>query len=180
MRKDAPGSASGFTLVELSVTLVIVAVLAGLALPGLQDLLERQRVDTAMFLLSSQLAQARSTAITQRTPVTVCPSQGDGQCLRVPDWSSGWLVYRDPLRRDQPGSPGDILQDVRKPFHHSIRILASTGRLRVRYYPEGFSGGNNVTLRVCASASLRGEIIVSNAGRARGQRPTGNPPCPIP
>lgn len=180
MRKDAPGPATGFSLVEASIVLAVVAILAGLALPGFQDLLQRQRTSAALYLLSTELAMARNTAISRRTPVTLCPSLGDGRCRDSPDWSAGWLLYRDPLRGTQPRTPEDILQDVRQPLHASVRIQASAGRLRVRYQPEGFSGGSNLTLRVCTGTRLRGEVIVNNAGRPRTRRLAEPVSCPFP
>jgi type IV fimbrial biogenesis protein FimT len=175
MRKDAPGTARGLSLVELLASLSILAVLLGLALPGFQDVLRRQRTTAALHLVSVQLAQARNTAITRRAPVTLCPSAGDGRCRADPDWSAGWLVYRDPLRRDQPQAAEDILSDVRQPVHASVQVLASAGRLRVRYQPDGRAGGSNLTLRVCSGGTLRGEVIVNNVGRARLRRHEGGP-----
>lgn len=177
MRKDAPGPGQGFSLVELSAIVAVLAILLGLALPTFQDTLRQQRTATALHLLGAQLAQARNTAITRGIPVTVCPSLGDGRCRAEPDWSSGWLLYLDPARSDQPLDQGDILRDVRRPVHDSIQVLASAGRLRVRYQPDGRSGGSNLTLRICAGERLGGEVIVNNVGRARTRRPATETPC---
>ncbi|MBO9715976.1 MAG: Tfp pilus assembly protein FimT/FimU [Pseudoxanthomonas sp.] len=177
MRKDAPGPVPGFSLVETSASLAVLAILVGLALPGFRGTLERQRAATAMHLVGTQLAQARNTAITRRIPVTVCPSRGGGRCLGEPDWSAGWLLYLDRGRNDQPQSPDDVLRDVRQPVHESIQLLASAGRLRVRYQPDGRSGGNNLTLRICSSGRLHGEVIVNNVGRVRTHRAAPDTPC---
>ena len=174
MRKDAPG----FTLVECLTVLAIFAVLCGLALPGFQETLRRQRAATALHLVSAQLAQARSTAIMQRVPVTLCPSSGDGRCLDRPDWTSGWLLYRDPLRRNQPQATSDILRDIRQPLPASVQLHSSGGRLRIRYQPDGRSAGSNLTLRVCQGAYLDGEIIVNNVGRVRTRKPPSATACP--
>lgn len=178
MRKDAPGHHSGFSLVELSITMSVLAILLGLALPGFRETMQRQRAASAMHLLGAQLAQARNTAITARVPVTVCPSRGGGRCLGEPDWSAGWLLYRDPARSDQPRRPEDILRDIRQPVHDSVQVLASAGRLRLRYQPDGRSGGSNLTLRICSPAGLQGEVIVNNVGRVRTRQAATGAACP--
>jgi type IV fimbrial biogenesis protein FimT len=176
MRKDAPGP-TGFTLVETMASLAVLAILLGLALPGFRGTLERQRAASAMHLVSTQLAQARNTAITRRSPVTVCPSGGDGRCLAESDWSAGWLLYLDPGRNHQPASPDRVLRDVRRPVHESVQVLASSGRLRLRYQPDGRSGGSNLTLRVCSAGRLYGEVIVNNVGRVRTRRAEAAASC---
>ncbi|KAF1703579.1 GspH/FimT family pseudopilin [Pseudoxanthomonas kaohsiungensis] len=178
MRKDAPGHVAGFSLVETSIVLAVVAILAGLALPGFQETLRRQRAATAMHQVATQLSQARNTAIARRVPVTACPSLGDGRCRTEPDWSAGWLLYLDPTRSPQPRGNDDILRQERQPLHESVRVSATAGRMRVRYQPDGRSGGNNLTLRVCSAGVLRGEVIVNNVGRVRTRRPAYEAPCP--
>ncbi|WP_372015302.1 GspH/FimT family pseudopilin [Pseudoxanthomonas sp. 10H] len=179
MRKDAPGPETGFTLLELSLCLAVASVLAVLAVPELQRMTQRYRAGAAMHLLATDLALARNAAVSRGVPVTLCPSRGDGRCRDTPDWSAGWLVYRDPQRAAQPASAGDILQDVRQPLHASVRVAASAGRLRVRYQPQGFSPGSNLTLRVCAAMRLQGEVVVNNAGRPRSRRVDGRVDCPF-
>ena len=181
MRKDAPGPGPGFSLVELMAALAVAAILLGLALPGFQETVRRHRAEAAVHQLSTMLALARNTAIVRRTPVTVCPSLGGGQCHAKPDWSSGWLVYRDPHRASQPASPADVLQEVRMPLHGSVRAYSSAGRLRVRYQPDGLSSGTNLTIRVCNDRGVHAELVVNNTGRVRVSRPSGPPAaCPAP
>jgi type IV fimbrial biogenesis protein FimT len=174
MRKDAPG----FTLLECVTSIAVVAILCGLALPGFSEALRRQRTATAMHLLSAHVALARNTAVMRAQPVTLCPSSGDGRCRADADWSQGWLMYADPRRRDQPGQASDILRELREPLHPSVRIYSSTSRPRIRYQPDGRSGGSNLTLRVCIEDGLVGEVIINNVGRARTRRPDGPAPCP--
>lgn len=177
MRMDAPDTCHGITLVELLATTAILAIVAALAAPGMKALLERQRTASALHALTTRLALARTAAITSRTPVTFCPSRGDGHCTGGTDWSAGWLVYRDPQRRSQPRGPGDILRNEVAPVHGSIRILSSSGRVRVRYQPAGLAPGANLTFRICHGDRLHAEVVVNNGGRARSREAPKGTPC---
>ena len=88
----------GFTAVELLVVLSIVAVLAALAAPSFNTLIESWRVRDAREGMTSSLFLARSEAIKragsvvlEKTPLgTDCPHASGNQF-----WSCGWLLYVD-------------------------------------------------------------------------------------
>jgi len=63
--------AAGFTLVELLVTIIIVAILAALAAPSFREFVASQRVKTASFDVMSLLTLARSEAIKRNSSVTL-------------------------------------------------------------------------------------------------------------
>jgi len=175
MRKDAPG----FTLLEGIVGVAVAAVLCSLALPGFSELLRRQRSATAMHLISAQLAQARSTAISRGQPVTLCPTAGDGHCRADADWSRGWMLYLDPGSREQPLRGDHILRQLPEPLPRGVQLYSSSARARIRYQPDGRSAGSNLTLRVCSGEELVGEIVLNNFGRARTQKPAPGTACPM-
>ena len=181
MRKDAPGPASGFTLVELSITLVVAAVLLALGLPAFQELQERSQVQATLHLLTSQLALARMAAVTRNSPVVVCPSAGTGtnECLGGTDWSTGWLTFIDPDGNRHPDRYEDVLRDdPALRGRHGITIQSTSGRSHLRYHPDGSSPGTNLTLRLCRDGWLLGSVVVSNVGRSRTHRPSSPAPCP--
>ncbi|MFC4727900.1 GspH/FimT family pseudopilin [Coralloluteibacterium thermophilus] len=170
----------GLTLIELLTVLAVVAAIAGLGLPALRDVGDRARASNALHHLSATLASARTTAIHRRQPVTVCPAGPDGRCRNDPTWSGGWLIYLDPGRRDQPASEADVLRRI--DGDRRIALATTAGRLRVRFQPDGRSGGSNLSIRLCSTgprARLLGRVVVSNSGRTRSERPAGTEPCPF-
>jgi len=78
------GRASGFTMLEFLVTLAILALLAGMAVPGMSDFIRNGRVRGASFELRAIFVRARSEAINRNTEVELAPAGGD--------WRNGWTL----------------------------------------------------------------------------------------
>jgi type IV fimbrial biogenesis protein FimT len=90
-RLDAcPPAQRGFTLVELMVTVSIVAILAMIAVPSYNEAMLGSKLNTLAnnFVASAQLA--RSEAIKRNTPVTLCASADGTSCGG--NWRDGWVV----------------------------------------------------------------------------------------
>jgi prepilin-type N-terminal cleavage/methylation domain-containing protein len=94
---------SGFTLVELLVTIAILALLLAVGAPALTSFVSSSNSTNAVRLLSTSLAYARSEAVSRGDVVTVCGST-NGTACNVANWNSGWLVFRD--------TDGDALLDA--------------------------------------------------------------------
>ena len=77
----------GLTIIELLLSLVIMALLAMLALPHFQSLAQQTRVRGAGSVVYTHLQLARSEAIKRNASITVCFS-GSG----TPDWQYQVLV----------------------------------------------------------------------------------------
>lgn len=167
----------GVTLIEVAVTMTVLAICTAIAIPSYRTLIQRQRVDTAMHLLTAHMATARMTAVTRRSRTVVCPSDGNGGCRQDSDWTYGWLLFLDRDDNGKPDDPLDILREERAPSDRSLRILSTSGRQQLRYLPDGRSIGSNLTVRLCYDDQLKGEIMVSNSGRVRSARPKGEVPC---
>lgn len=159
----------GFTLLEMMVTLSVTAIVLGLGMPALADTVAHHRAITATHLLSSHFALARNTAITSRTPISVCASRDGEQCNADSDWGDGWLVYRDPKKSGQPASSDAILRRG-VPAKGATRVLSSKARRAIRFLADGRSAGTNITVRICIADRLHSSVIVNNLGRVRSKR----------
>lgn len=130
---------AGFTLVELIVTLAVLAILLTLAAPSYNSFIRNQRVKTAAFDLMSSINYARSEAIKRN---------GDVSINATGDWTSGWKVKFD-INDD-----GDIDDDVdtlrEQAAHSDIDIIASPDVNTFTYQRTGrISGTANLSFTIC-------------------------------
>ena len=172
-----PASAKGTTLLEAMIVASLATIALAIGLPSYQGVIERQRVSSAMHLLTAHIASARNTAITYRIATVVCPSNRAGGCRSDGDWSQGWLMFFDPDGNRRPDLPDEVLRDENAPIHPTLRITSSIGRPQLRYLPDGRSAGSNISIRICRQDRVLGKVIVSNVGRPRTERPIGHEPC---
>lgn len=84
---------SGFTLVEMLIVLVVLAILLLVAAPGFQALIRNNRMVSEVYALRAALNNARSEALSRRRDVTVCPIDASGTCDPGNDWTLGFKSY---------------------------------------------------------------------------------------
>lgn len=85
----------GFSLIELMVTVSVLAILLALGLPSFQSSLQSNRVSTANNELVAAFALARSEAIRNTQGSGVCPSVSGTECDEDGQWSDGWIIWND-------------------------------------------------------------------------------------
>lgn len=145
----------GFTLVELMVTLAVVAILATIGVPSYQTLVNNNRLTTQANSLVSAMNFARSEAIKRSQSVTVADSNGDTA------WAGGWVV------RD---ANGNILRTFAALEGQSTLTGSATS---VVYRGSGFiNATTTITFSLCdnrtgetgrtISISTTGRVNVSN------------------
>jgi type IV fimbrial biogenesis protein FimT len=83
-RSSSSRAASGFTLIEALIVVVILVSLISLAAPSFSNLVRSEAIKTASFDVFSSLVLARNEAITRNSTVTVTPNGGD--------WVQGWEI----------------------------------------------------------------------------------------
>lgn len=77
----------GFTLIELMITIALLGVLLGIAVPNMNQFLVSQRVSGQASELINSLAFARSEAGKRNLSIVVIPSTNTST-----GWSNGWCI----------------------------------------------------------------------------------------
>ena len=150
----------GFTLIELMVTIAILAIVLGLAVPGLQDFVRRNRLAAATNNMVSSLALARSEAVRRATQVTVASA----------DWDAGWQVFVDTGTVGDPSDAGDTVLRVFQPNASGAAAITPDANFSsyISYLPSGVSVGNGGAgsgdFELCIEGNAR-VISINNTGR---------------
>lgn len=131
---------TGFTLVELVITLAVVALLVALTVPSFRSTVQNNRATAQSNKLVTALNLARGESVKRGLPVTVCASTDTGSatptCSGVNDWSTGWFVFTDNNVTGAP-SVGTVLK-VWEPLEGNPTLVASGAATPfVRYAASG-------------------------------------------
>lgn len=162
----------GFTLIELMVTIAILAILMTIAVPSFMDTIRNNRVASYTNEFTSSLTLARAEASKRGLPVTICASNADQtDCVAGTNWSNGWLIFTDPAGAGKIAADGsELVIDRSRGLSGNIG-LNSTNDTYVRFAGNGspnIVAGTEIEFTVkgatCTDKNLR-RIRINPTGR---------------
>lgn len=176
---------SGFTLIELMVTLAIAAVLVSIGAPSFSEATANARISADYNRLISALQLARSEAVKRNINVVVCARESDTLCGQ--NWNNGWLVFTDDGPTPSVIDANEQILQINPELHtgSSVDAIGALTRANpnigarstIRFAPRGNSnwrGGG--TLMVCdgrGTSKLRA-VTVGMSGNLRRVREDQN------
>ncbi len=169
--------ANGFTLVELLVTMSVVAVLVTLAAPSVAGLVQSGNVASAVNTLLGDLRFSRSEAVRRGVPVVICrssaPEATSPQCASDPantgsGWSTGWIIFEDRDSNASFDSGTDKLLRVQAGLNGIDQIKTPTNSFEFTPMGRQKWQSQNITFGGDAIAKARQRLVcVAVTGRAR-------------
>ncbi|MGH8658866.1 MAG: GspH/FimT family pseudopilin [Gammaproteobacteria bacterium] len=158
---------SGFTLVELMITLALAAIILSAAVPSFRDLVQNNRITAQVNEFITALSLARSEAIKRGATLRVTALAGGGASN---EFGMGWRVWAD---ADGDGSydAGEELRETAAlsggATLDSVSVPAVT---EVQYLPSGLL---NIAAGTTQSFQLRIPQCRGNQARNVTILPTG-------
>jgi type IV fimbrial biogenesis protein FimT len=175
---------NGFTIIELMITVAIVAVFVAVGIPGFSGLIRDNRLVTDINSLVASLQLARSEAIRRSVQVSIRRTSATGN-----EWGKGWEVFTDVNgngARDDDGdttycepADTDCLLQVHSALSGGNTLTTSTEYDQyLTYQPTGLvigTGGNAGDFTLCkqesGEANFR-QVTISATGRPSTSRGT--------
>ncbi|MFO7530533.1 MAG: GspH/FimT family pseudopilin [Marinobacter sp.] len=148
---------SGFTLLELLVTIAILGIIATYAIPSFREMVLNNRLTAQTNEITSLVSYARSEASKLRDGVvTICASTDSATCSGNAAWETGLIVFRDDDMNAAFGGTDQLLK-VSGPLAGGntlrIRDMTSDGGGHVQFDSKGFP-------RASATDEVAGTFII--------------------
>lgn len=175
--------ASGFTLIELIVTLAVAGILAGAGLPALRQFVTSNELTTLSNELLGAFMYARNEAITRNKRITICARDATStpaahKCATAGGaWEQGWIVYVDDGDTANQVDPDEqvLRYQERIDDGYTIRNNCAGGHIRTMSYNSGgqprgsFTGGDLAVVAVSGGPGDQRHLCLARGGRIRVQ-----------
>ncbi len=182
MTRQALRAFRGLTLIELMVTVAMLAILAYVATPNLSAFKRNAELTSATNALVGSLATARSEAMKRGYSAMIMPASGTS-------WTDGWVVFVDVNRNNTYDSSTDITlnQQNALPTYFSVAgagsVTPASGTPYIMFDASGYarltSGGFGASTFSISRNDLTGSALleqtrrikIGSTGRVRSCKP---------
>ncbi len=156
--------AKGFTLVELMITIAVLAVLTAIAFPSFMGTIRSNRVATATNELLSTIALARTEAVRSRQRGSICATT-NGTACDGGSWNSGWLVWIDVDGNSNVNGTETVIRYVQA--HPQLNLVGSVVVLAFDGRGRSVTGGQTLDVRPQGQTTPVRCVILGPTGQTR-------------
>lgn len=164
MKTPNPNRCDGFTLIELMVTIAVMAILLGIAVPSFNNATLNSKLRSYAYSLSNSATHARGEAIKRNAPVTLCVSSSGTSC-GTGSWEQGWIVLFD--RSEDDGGP--LVLHRQESLPTDLKVIEEDDNDEITFRSTGV-GATLSAFTVCRATPTPGNrkfmVSISATGRA--------------
>jgi len=165
-------SQRGVSFIDMLITIVVFGILLAVALPNLDQLRQRQRVQLTAQTVMTDLQQARSEAITRAGAVHFRFSQhAAGSCYLIHTGSSG-ACRCDDAGQAVCSAAGHLVKQEWMPSSSKVSVRANVGSMSFQARQGMVTSTGSIDIGTNNGQSIR--HVVSIAGRVRSCSPDGS------
>ena len=107
--RQRPMSSAGFTLIELMITIAVLAIIASIAAPNISSQLANQRVKSTTTTIESALKEAKAESIIRRQSLTVSYDEDSNpKVIKIENSSSVIASYNYDAKTNIKSTPSEI------------------------------------------------------------------------
>lgn len=158
----------GFTLIELLITITLIGIIAGFAVPSFSQMVANNRITSVTNNLIGALNYARTESVKRgrAVDVTALASAGNSD-----EWGGGWRVWVDAGTAGyQAGEEIRVFSDI----PGSVTINGTDGVVNFRFQANGFvdpspASGTEYDFQVCddRTGETGKSVQIHTSGRIR-------------
>lgn len=169
-----------FTLLELMVSLAVVAIIMTLGIPNLLDTLVHNRVNNAIVSLNKDIISARNFAVSYENNITMCHLNTSKQCDK--NWAQGYSIFIDTNANNVFDAADDQILLNRNQINSKDKLVFTDGN-SVQFSFDGsvltqFSDENLAAFKYCPSVTnsenYARAIMLNLSGRPRTSKDIDN------
>ena len=173
---EKSGEHRGFTVIELLIVVVVMAILIAIAAPSLRTMIIGNQIRSVAGDLVSDMAISRSEASKRSLRVVLCKTDNQSTCNSGATWNDGWIAFVDADGNGQrdTGTGLEPLIRVKQAMPTSVAINAG-GLNSLQFRAIGIAGAvANIT--ICPATTGTGiagrNIVMTVLGKVQSTTAT--------
>lgn len=166
-----PRKQHGFTLYELLITLLVIAVILAIGVPNLGDFTRNSRVTATANDLHGSFLLARSEAARAKANVTICSSSdpfGAAACDGA-SFEDGWIIFVDfDGDGDRDTAADENVLRAHGPVSDRVDVITNPGATHFSYAANGLGDTppGKTALSTAAICDERGNVTAAGGRSA--------------